>query len=103
MASVCPPEGSTNTEWTQVGPVQVFAVWTADATPYPNCDGDIVSVRVLNTGTTTWSARIPSSRKPQGRLVSIAAGDDRTFNRAQCVSNGYEKISDLRDLLLTLG
>jgi hypothetical protein len=84
--------------------ILVDIAWTWDGvSQYPACEGPVNWVRVANTGTETWTVRIPRAGKVGGRTYSLLAGVDVTLSDAVLKTRGYELLSQVEDLSLTLG
>lgn len=66
----------------------------------PNCDGPIESIRLRNTGSTTWIVVLPSGRQAKNR--PIAPGVDQTFSGAQLAAIGLETRSDVEGFELVV-
>ncbi len=102
MASVCPPVGSTQVEWVQVGPGEITTTYIASGT-YPNCDGAVQSVVVKNNSPTVkWKIFLPAGDDVAQRTIRVNPLQTRTFGRTQCVNAGYGAMAKLRGLLITL-
>jgi hypothetical protein len=65
---------------------------------WPECNGPLHSLHVLNTSTTdTWYAHFKGKRG-QPKVIDIPPSTDRTFNQGQLGSRGFQDASDLGDL-----
>lgn len=107
MASACPPEGTAQVQWIQVGPCQVWINYTAQGV-YPDCNGTIEFVVIRNDSFDSWTVRIPRAGKAGGRLYTIppattAGPYEVLVTKQQCNARGYDQLSEMLDLLPTLG
>jgi hypothetical protein len=83
------------------GDVTIDVRWTWDGvTVWPECDGPITRIRVINTGEVTWYAHV-RRRRGGTRAVALDPGESRNYTGNQLANAGIESLSDLDDLVLT--
>lgn len=80
--------------------VSVEVQWTWDGvSTFPECDGDVQSVRIRNLTDVAVTAMLPNARKAAGRVYTAQPGLDMTISAPGTLrSLGFETYLDLLDL-----
>ena len=74
--------------------VRVTIRWQWDGTStFPDCDGPVIDIRVVNTSDVTYYANLPAKKKGL-RNFEIPPGTDATYSGNQLKQAGLENYAD---------
>lgn len=94
-----PGPGLSNEQRIQPGDgifIDVFYGWD-HVSIWPNCDGPIESVHLVNQSGQSWWVHVPQGRK--SKAIQVTTGTDLMITGPQLATIGLETLADLSGLI----